>query len=171
MNRRRTVSRCALHLESLEEKALLAGDVSVAIVDGELFVRGDHESNHIAIRSNAETERVTIVGLPDGDGNATTLNGQSEPIRIDGIGRDVQVRMGPGADRVDVPAGPFSNLTIGMGRGHDRVHLGTDNGCNGWTSTARWRKPNGSNRIWRRSRPSRASPHWAANVDWRRPGR
>ncbi len=128
--RRKTVSRCALECESLEEKALLAGDVSVAIVDGNLLVRGDAEANHILVESSVDHQQIVIRGLPGVGGIDTTLNGQAGPVVIGGLGRELDIRMGAGNDVVDVPRGAFRNVTVAGGRGDDVVRLGGETATN-----------------------------------------
>jgi hypothetical protein len=121
---RRTVSRCALKLESLEEKTMLAGDVMVGIINGEVYVRGDQEANHVLVEADVAENRLVIRGLPDANGVDTTLNGQNGPVTIEGLGRDVDIRTGQGDDVVDIPAGRFQNLAVGTGRGDDVVRIG-----------------------------------------------
>lgn len=120
----RTVSRCALSMEPLEQKNLLAGDVTVAIVDGDVLVSGDQESNHVRIVADPAESEFVIRGLPSADGIATTVNGQESAVRIDGLNRDLKVRLFGGNDQVQLPAGTFRNVDIATGRGADDVHVG-----------------------------------------------
>jgi hypothetical protein len=125
--RNATVSRCALSFELLEQKALLAGDVGVAIVDGTVLINGDQEANHIRVITNAETNQIVVRGLPDADGVDTSLNGQNGPIVIDGVGSNIQIRTGNGNDAVDIPFGRFANVNVATGRGADVVRVGNLN--------------------------------------------
>ena len=122
--RKATVSKCALNFETLEQKTLLAGDVGVAIVDGAVVVSGDEAANHVEIVTNVEAEQIVVRGLPDAEGVETTLNGQTGPVRIEGLARNILVRMGMGNDAVNIPRGRFGNVNVATGRGADLVRVG-----------------------------------------------
>jgi len=113
-----------LSYENLEERKLLAGDVSV-VESGQLFIRGDELSNQIAIVAD-ESGQVTVTGLRD-----TTINGSSEPFVVSGAinlhgehGRNASFAGGlrimtfAGNDRIDIQGielGDASRIVTGEG--------------------------------------------------------
>jgi hypothetical protein len=112
--------------EPLESRNLLAGDVMVAVVDGNIVVNGDAASNHIVMTANQVSGELVIEGHPSA-GEMTTINGQNGPFVIDSLDRSIRMRMGRGADVVDVPAGTFGgSLFIGTGLGVDHVRIGSE---------------------------------------------
>ena len=125
----RTGSACALTMERLEDKNLLAGDVSVAIVNGDVHVQGDDAANHVRIVANPVDNQLVIVGLPSADGTDTTINGQSGPVLIDGLNRALAVRTGAGNDAVDLPGGRFQHVNVATGPGADLVRVGRPAGA------------------------------------------
>lgn len=121
----------ARRFEQLESKAMLAGDVTVAVVAGSLSITGDAEANKIAITSGETPGSYVIEGL---DGTVVHLAGQpstppaeGEPSRVEvtGIRRDVRIALGEGDDVVRVnDANIRSDLLIATGGGADRVLVG-----------------------------------------------
>src|SRR5687768_10885367 len=91
-----------LGFESLERKQMLAGDVLVSVVGGNLLVEGDAEANSIVMTSGAETGSLVIQGLD---------------------GTNVQFADAAPGD----PPTPASGLVVGGVRGHVRVNLGDGN--------------------------------------------
>lgn len=121
----RTKTRRPLGLESLEAKAMLAGDVSAVVVDGDLTITGDEFNNHVAIAAGAAAGEFVITGLADDGGGATTVNGASDALVVSGVTGDVTIEMGDGDDTVQVASGDFAaNLTVNTGAGADVVLLG-----------------------------------------------
>src|SRR5690606_6502540 len=109
--------------ESLEQKALLAGDVGVEIVDGDLFISGDDLGNRIEISAGSEGEFV-ITGLPTEDGE-TTINGSAEAFVATDFTGNVFVDTGAGADEVVVGNVQLGgDLAINTGADNDTVIVG-----------------------------------------------
>ena len=108
-----------LNIESLETRDLMAGDVSVRLVRGNLVVRGDVQSNYISITPVADG-RVKIEGV------GCTVNGEASIFA--NYSADFNIKMGDGNDRVrigsstDVTRMP-GRLAIDMGTGADFVTM------------------------------------------------
>ena len=98
-----TQSLRALRFEHLEDKALLAGDVTVAVVHGALVITGDELGNQIAISSSQEPGEYLIQGL---DGTLLHLAeedgaGESE-LLVTGVRHGIHVDLGEGDDSVSL---------------------------------------------------------------------
>jgi hypothetical protein len=116
-NQRRT----RLRIESLERRLMLAGDVTVDLIRGDLIIRGDELDNSITIEPGAEEGQYVVTG------NDTTVHGGDEPIVVED---DVLIFMGDGADVVvlDGSGGDSGlvvpdDLRIITGAGDDEVLL------------------------------------------------
>lgn len=126
-NASKVVKTRKVHFEGLEDRRLMAGDVTVRLVNGEAVVTGDGASNAVWIREiSANTYRV------EGQfraGAATKVNGKAYAdiyTRQD----DLRVDMGGGNDSLLIgnrPGGAImtvEDLTIKMGNGADYLELG-----------------------------------------------
>ena len=109
-----------LHVELLELRRLLAGDVTVSIGDtNELLIRGDAANNSVAV----ESPDGNFVWLRGADG--TTINGEDGPLLIGGNGeidRKVRIQLMGGDDQfafdqVDL----LGEVNLSAGAGHDTV--------------------------------------------------
>lgn len=119
--------RTKISLESLEERAVLAGNVLVQFLSGDLVITGDGSSNDIEIRSTGTIDEFKITGI------GTTINGRSGPFVFDNFDftGDIRVKMKGGNDRVlmhgadsgfgDLDA--WDDLSINMGEGDDKLYL------------------------------------------------
>ncbi|MEM8680295.1 MAG: hypothetical protein AAGF97_13185, partial [Planctomycetota bacterium] len=92
--------------EFLESRQLLAGNVTVDVVGGNLVITGDNQANDIAITQFGATSADQFV-LKSGS-NPTTLNGQNGPLLIEGVTRDFRIDFRGQSDSVtlylaDVP--------------------------------------------------------------------
>ena len=118
--------RRQLGVENLELRALLAGDVSVNVVDGNLIIRGDEADNSISIAAGAEAGAYVITGLATAGGD-TTINGGPDTIfNATGVTGDIDVRLRDGDDVLAMGALDVAeDLKIGMGDGGDTVTLTT----------------------------------------------
>jgi hypothetical protein len=116
--------RRRLAVELLEQKALLAGDITVAVVEGNLLIHGDRAGNALSIMSGGEAGAYILVGRPTDDG-PTTLNGQEGPLRVTGVERQVMVDLGAGDDVLGIADAHFAHgVMIQTGLGNDRVMIG-----------------------------------------------
>lgn len=86
--------------QSLEKRQLLAGDVNVFLHDANLYVRGDHADNQVAI-SVDEFGDIEVAGV-----DGTTINGGEDAFRIDTqngrLDGDLRVNMARGNDSIFV---------------------------------------------------------------------
>ncbi len=96
----RTLRLRTLALETLESRALLAGDVSVDEVGGHLRIRGDDECNGILIAQLGD-ERYAVVGF-EHDGEATTINGSTDPLIVRGVRRNFDIDLRDGDDLLGI---------------------------------------------------------------------
>ncbi|MBL8809123.1 MAG: peptidylprolyl isomerase [Planctomycetaceae bacterium] len=94
--------RTSLKTESLEVKALLAGNVLVSLSNGNASITGDASDNSIEIIASGNT--IVVQGL-----NNTTVNGQSTAFVLSSTGLTfggyVDARLGAGNDSVRVGSG------------------------------------------------------------------
>lgn len=118
--------RRPLFLETLETRDLMAGNVRVTSVDGVLTVRGDNQSNSIAITQvAANTYKVA--------GNATLINGQAsanftatDKIFVATFGGNDQVTLGEATKVTTVPL----TLQMNLGAGADTLTVTKVQGTN-----------------------------------------
>ncbi len=129
-DRRRTDSE--LTFQQLEPRQLLAGDVSVSIVSGQLFVTGDDADNQILI-TGTRRGSASVIGL-----EGTTINGSEDPFVASYPGlRKAVVRLGAGHDQATIQGVRFNwGLDVDSGAGDDNVvlrngSLGSDLTVNG----------------------------------------
>jgi hypothetical protein len=113
----------AARFESLEQRQLLAGDVLVNVVRGDLVIQGDAADNEIAITAGAEPGSYVVTGL-----NGTTVhqNGQdpASDVTVTGVRRDVRIGMGEGNDSVSIEAARVrGDVLIRTGTGNDEVSV------------------------------------------------
>lgn len=111
MSRKPARSR-RLTVESLESRAMLAGNVTVTVTDGVLNVAGDDKANGVAIRQLAPPNgpttpwpgvRLEITGIPavNGSSQQTTINGGASVI-VEGVKNGVGIWLGGGQDLLKV---------------------------------------------------------------------
>lgn len=118
--------RKMLAYEQLEAKQMLAGDVMVSLVGGNLLVRGDDAANHVAISSGPTANSFIIRGL---DGTAVKMGDTTAPetgLVVNNVRGLVNVNMNAGDDVVEVSNATFRlGLSIETGAGNDTVLVGT----------------------------------------------
>ncbi len=113
-----------MSVETLEDKRLLAGDVTVSVVEGTLVVRGDDASNGVAVTSGDAPDAYIIVGLEAGDG-PTSINGIFDRVEVSGVHRGVRMALGEGSDVASLfRANVRGNVEIAAGLGNDHVTIG-----------------------------------------------
>jgi hypothetical protein len=117
-----------LSVESLEGRAMMAGNITASVSGGSLNVQGDNVSNGVAIEQTApNTFRVRTYSL---GGAATLLNGSTDNIQtFFGVTTDVNITMQGGYDEVRVQhlnggvARIGRNLNIDGGGWSDNVNV------------------------------------------------
>jgi hypothetical protein len=113
-----------LQFEHLESRHLMAGNVTVELIDGTLYVDGDDAANGIAVVGTETPGEVRISGTPAFAGDVTELNQQDEPLTFV-VTKDIVIRMGAGNDGVEMNnVGVPRSLSIDTGDGLDRVAIG-----------------------------------------------
>lgn len=132
MNSRRNRSR-RLGVEPLENKRLLAGDVFVSVSgDGTLLIRGDAESNGIAVTTGDSGGEVIVAGLPSVGGEATSINGAFERVSFSGVSNGIRADLGDGDDNARLfDMRLRGSVNIATGDGDDVVSVGGAAGSNG----------------------------------------
>lgn len=93
MSKNRTGTRFVPKVEGLEDRVVPAGNVFVSVFEGVLYVGGDDVANAVKVTGVGRTG--AIVSALDA---TTTFNGQSGPLQLDGITRDIYVRLYGGDD-------------------------------------------------------------------------
>lgn len=121
---KKNTQKANLRLESLENRNLMAGDVTVQVFGGSLMISGDEASNGIAL-SSTEVEGQFVVSGLDAGGEETTINGESTPLVVEGVDRNVRIRMGRGDDVVRAPnLDVAGSVSVRTGMGDDVVRIG-----------------------------------------------
>lgn len=111
-------SKRQLGMESLETRDLMAGNVIARVVDGNLVVRGDAQSNYVVITPTGTANRFKVEGI------GCTINNESSVLL--GVSKDFSIKLGDGNDRLklgtntDLMLLPGA-LKIAMGTGEDIV--------------------------------------------------
>ena len=106
-------------IERLEARQMLAGNVTVQLVNGDLIVTGDGEDNRIGFSS---WNNFQLQALPDAAGVPTSINGQpTGSFDYSSVSGNVVVRMLDGNDRVDFQHQFPGALVIEGGNGNDFV--------------------------------------------------
>lgn len=122
--RYRNKFRHQLGVETLESKRLLAGDVTVSVVQGTLVIQGDDASNGVAVRSGDTPDSYFIVGLEAG-GEPTSINGVFDRAEVSGVMRGIRMTLGAGDDLANLfQARVRGNVGIAVGQGEDHVNVG-----------------------------------------------
>ena len=98
--------RHALHVEKLESRSLLAGDISVHIGRDNLFVVGDNAANQVAVMQLA-AGTYAVVGF-----NGTTVEGEADPFVVEGITGKIDIDLKRGNDLVGVGNDPASLIAL-----------------------------------------------------------
>jgi|GEM_PF-3893002 hypothetical protein len=124
----RRITARTLRLEMLEDRHALAGNVLVALTEGQLTILGDDEANGVNITYDVATAKYFVAGRDMG-GSATQINGGATPAEFTGV-KHVQVWLSAGDDCLDFGAADqlyttiAQKLAIDMGSGNDTVELG-----------------------------------------------
>jgi hypothetical protein len=149
---RRALTRRGLTVESLEVRSLLAGNITAAVTEGVLVVKGDDAANGAVIRQIVEPS--TVAGQPpvvkwavggsgaDAPGGVTTINGATERFLTSGPIKSVLIEMGKGDDNLVIanprptdataplpkPVVLPGNPIIALGEGNDSLSANIANG-------------------------------------------
>jgi hypothetical protein len=110
-------------VEPLEDRRLLAGNVSAVMKGGDLIIKGDSLSNNIDVVATGAGVRV--VGGLDLNGAQTTVNGLAF-VDFSGpnlVTDDVKITLGKGQDRVGMFVAVNDSVSINTGAGSDQVEI------------------------------------------------
>jgi len=113
--------RIPLALEVLEPRTMLSGNVTAAVVGGSLVIGGDAAANDIVLdQSGLTSDQVRI----SSGANATSINNQSDPIVLNSVTGNLQIKLLKGADTVlldglNLPG----NVAIDGGTGNNTIAL------------------------------------------------
>ena len=125
-----------LRVENLEQRQMMAGDVAVGVVNGDLMVTGDSQDNSISVYQISNGD--WVVSGNSSDGSLTKINGVVAKIGghdysfgvFSGVTDDVDIDLNGGDDNVQMygqyggqPAVVPDDLRIKMDSGHDKVIL------------------------------------------------
>lgn len=117
-----------LAAETLENRALLAGNISASVHQGVLVLIGDAQSNGVLIRASGDS--LEVVGA-DAGGAATTINGEAS-FTAGGVTRGLAAWLGNGNDAVtfgDASAVAIPGaVVVGTGNGSDSISGSLNNG-------------------------------------------
>ncbi len=114
----KTLSRLTPLLEQLETRTALAGNVTAAVLGGNLVVNGDNQGADIAI-SQPSVGKITLTG------DGTSINGSAGPVTFSGVTRDLRINFGKGNDSLTFdetnPITVCGNLSINGGQGSNTI--------------------------------------------------
>ena len=129
-----------LGIEKLENRDLMAGNVTASVRGGILEIMGDTVDNGVAVAYNATTQKFEVSGLATA-GGATKINGFDTSVtgNVQSFGgvTHVRVRTGAGDDLVQLGTAANPNvdingwLNIQTGAGNDTVIAGQAGGAVG----------------------------------------
>lgn len=125
----RRTQQTKLRMERLEQKTMLAGDVSVVVNgDGDLVITGDAEENSLALESGVNPGEFLII---DRSAAGSTINGADksdngdETFLFEGVTGDVLVSLNGANDTFRVlNANLPGKLVVDGGEGDDALFLG-----------------------------------------------
>ncbi len=116
--------RLRLGAERLEDRQLLAGDVSASVVRGTLSITGDNADNFVEVFATATPGQFVVEGFTDNQGVNTTINHSANPQTFSGV-TNINVSLKRGDDFFGFENGTVAgNMTIDMGDGNNEVNVG-----------------------------------------------
>jgi hypothetical protein len=110
----------------LESRQLLAGDVAIELLDGNLVVVGDREDNVVAITADATPGNYIVAGFSDAEGVPTAIEGVANgEYLVEGVTGNVLVILGVGNDVLIITGAEFAgDVAVDTGMGNDGVFIG-----------------------------------------------
>ena len=104
------------HVESLENRKMMAGDVLASVVNGDLVINGDNDNNELMIVGTGADGVYDIIAA-----NGTAVNGNSA-ISVSGVTDDVRVNLRNGDNSLGVSNvfGP-DRFRVRTGDGDDKI--------------------------------------------------
>ncbi len=109
---RNQIGKRRLCAESLESRELLAGDVTLKVIGGNLFMTGDNANNSVTIAGTATPGKFTVTGAA-----GTKIDGKAAET-VTGISASIIANLNDGNDVLKVNnANIGGNLIVDMGTG------------------------------------------------------
>jgi hypothetical protein len=114
-----------LGAEPLESRRLLAGNVSVNVAFGTLFITGDNADNWVSVSGTGTSGQFVVQGLNDSHGAATSINHTADGTKtVNGVNNIVAVLKG-GDDFFEFGnANLRGSMAVDVGEGSDQVEIG-----------------------------------------------
>jgi hypothetical protein len=118
-----------LTLETLEDRSLMAGNVTASMAGSKLVIQGDGEANHVVLSFDRATQRFRVSGQATAVG-PTTINGNVAPSAGFARVRQISINLGGGDDTLEIlnPAATdvviAQYFSINTGGGDDTVIFG-----------------------------------------------
>ena len=124
-------ARRKLALETLEDRSLMAGNVTASMVGSKLVIQGDGEANHVVLRFDRASQRFHVNGLAT-DGGGTMINGPASSTPPPGFPRVglIEIALGDGDDTLEILNPDATDVvitryfSIDTGGGDDSVIFG-----------------------------------------------
>ncbi|MEM8677739.1 MAG: hypothetical protein AAGF97_00160 [Planctomycetota bacterium] len=113
--------RTEFHVESLESRKMMAGDVSARVVNGDLIVTGDNQDNEIYV-FQMDADSYALFGE-----SGTRINGLSgQPFH--GVSDDIRINLRNGDNKLALQGVETNDdLIIRTGNGHDQILMDGSN--------------------------------------------
>jgi hypothetical protein len=110
--------------ERLEDRQLMAGDVTAQIIKGDLVIRGDDFDNGITITAGSVAGTIVVTGVSAG-GAATRVNGTANgAVTLAGFTDDFKIKMKGGNDTVAITSLTVrDSFKLKLGKGNDTATL------------------------------------------------
>ncbi|ADB14799.1 hypothetical protein Psta_0103 [Pirellula staleyi DSM 6068] len=105
----RTATR-KLMFQNLEARSMMAGDVTAAVVGGDLVLTGDNQDNAIVVKQFLGNQFL-VAGL-NADGSPTTINGQANQLFT--FNGDLRVQLNGGDDVITLDKPQLLNPIFGV---------------------------------------------------------
>jgi hypothetical protein len=115
-------SKRSFEFQRLEDRMLMAGNVVAAVNKGTLTLTGDNFDNGIVVTSGPQIGQIYISPVA---GSNTTINGQTSPVLLSGVSKDLVANMNGGNDVLEVldtggiPISLPGKINVNMGAGND----------------------------------------------------
>ncbi len=133
--RSRSVLQRQFSVEKLEDRSLMAGNVTAAVQAGVLVITGDASDNGVTVDYVQATNTYRVIGVTPSGGTATTINGldTSVPANIPtftGVTKGININLNAGNDTLSFGSDTSStfvvvgDLNIDAGVGNDTVTIG-----------------------------------------------
>ncbi|QDU25196.1 hypothetical protein ETAA8_02590 [Anatilimnocola aggregata] len=131
-----------LAMEKLEDRSLMAGNVTAVVTNGVLVVTGDTADNGITIDYNQTTDAYSVIGTTPTGSTATTINGLDTSVPanaqiFNNVTKGIRVIANNGNDLLVFGAATSTSFVVDgfvdiqMGNGNDTVTIGRNGNAAG----------------------------------------